>query len=175
MPPDNSQPSTPLPQPSEPPGKILALDVSDTRVGVATCDPLGLTVRPLCVIRRRTRRQDFDALAHIYAQEEACLVVCGLPLNMDGSTGPQAHKVRTWAARFDVPCGLSAAKRCRSSSGMNASAVGPRTNGPPPMDRTQPERMRSPLLLFCGAFWTPAAQDRQPTMGVSTCLLHREA
>lgn len=100
MPPGNSQPYTPLPQTSEPPGKILALDVSDARVGVATCDPLGLTVRPLCVIRRRTRRQDFDALTHIYAQEEACLVVCGLPLNMDGSTGPQARKVRAWAARF---------------------------------------------------------------------------
>ena len=27
-------------------------------------------------------------------------MVCGLPLNMDGSEGAQAHKVRNWAARL---------------------------------------------------------------------------
>lgn len=92
-----------LPYPSEPtgpPGKIMALDVGDARIGVAVCDPLRLTVRPLCTLRRRSRRQDFDALAGIYAEEEAVLVVCGLPLNMDGSEGPQAHKMRNWAARL---------------------------------------------------------------------------
>ena len=65
----------------------MALDVSDARIGVATCDPLGLTVRPLRTLHRRSRRHDFDALARIYAEEEAVLVVCGLPLNMDGSEG----------------------------------------------------------------------------------------
>ena len=91
------------PPPSEraaPPGKILALDVGDARIGVAACDPLGLTVRPLRTLRRRSRRHDFEALARIYAEEEAVLVVCGLPLNMDGSEGPQARKTRNWAARF---------------------------------------------------------------------------
>ena len=81
-------------------GKIMALDVGDARVGVAVCDPLRLTVRPLRTLRRRSRRQDFDALARIYAEEEATLVVCGLPLNMDGSEGAQARKVRNWAARL---------------------------------------------------------------------------
>ena len=78
----------------------MALDVGDARIGVAVCDPLRLTVRPLRTLRRRSRRQDFAALAKIYAEEEAVLVVCGLPLNMDGSEGPRARKVRNWAARF---------------------------------------------------------------------------
>ena len=86
--------------PTEPPGKIIALDVGDVRIGVATCDPLRLTVRPLRTLRRRNRRRDFEALAQIYAEEEAVLVVCGLPYNMDGSEGPQAQKMRNWAARF---------------------------------------------------------------------------
>ena len=85
---------------ASPPGKIMALDVGDARIGVAVCDPLRLTVRPLCTLRRRSRQQDFAALARTYAEEEAVLVVCGLPLNMDGSEGPQARKVRNWAARF---------------------------------------------------------------------------
>ena len=78
----------------------MALDVGDARIGVAVCDPLRLTVRPLCTLQRRSRRQDFAALARLYAEEEAVLLVCGLPLNMDGSEGPQARKVRNWAARF---------------------------------------------------------------------------
>lgn len=88
------------PATSEPPGKIIALDVGDARIGIATCDPLRLTVRPLTTVRRRNRRIDFDALAKIYADEEAVLVVCGLPYNMDGSEGPQARRIRNWAARF---------------------------------------------------------------------------
>ena len=78
----------------------MALDVGDARIGVATCDPLRLTVRPLHTLRRRNRRTDFDVLAKIYAEEQAVLVVCGLPYNMDGSEGPQARKIRNWAARF---------------------------------------------------------------------------
>ena len=78
----------------------MALDVGDARIGVATCDPLRLTVRPLRTLQRRNRRADFDALAKIYAEEEAVLIVCGLPYNMDGTEGPQAHKIRKWAARF---------------------------------------------------------------------------
>ena len=88
------------PETSEPPGKIIALDVGDARIGIATCDPLRLTVRPLSTLRRRNRRADFDALAKIYVEEEAVLIVCGLPYNMDGSEGPQARKIRNWAARF---------------------------------------------------------------------------
>ena len=88
------------PDPPVPPGKVIALDVGDARIGIATCDPLRLTVRPLRTLRRRNRRADFDALAKIYAEEEAVLIVCGLPYNMDGSEGPQAHKIRNWAARL---------------------------------------------------------------------------
>lgn len=89
-----------LSKPSLVPGKIIALDVGEARIGLATCDPLRLTVRPLRTLLRRNRRTDFDALAKIYAEEEAVLVVCGLPYNMDGSEGPQARRIRNWAARF---------------------------------------------------------------------------
>lgn len=81
-------------------GKILALDVGDARVGVATCDPLGLTVRPLRTVPRRSRREDFATLAEIFAAEEADFVLCGLPLNLDGSDSPQTGKVRNFAERF---------------------------------------------------------------------------
>jgi len=82
------------------PGKFLALDVGLARIGVATCDPLGLSVRPLTVIRRRTKRKDFAALAHLVCEHQAVAIICGLPLNMDGSEGEQAAITRRWAKRL---------------------------------------------------------------------------
>lgn len=81
-------------------GKLLALDVGLARIGVAICDPLQLAARPLSVIQRRSRNEDFARLAELVRREEAQAVICGLPLNMDGSEGPQAHMVRKWAMRL---------------------------------------------------------------------------
>lgn len=87
--------------PSQAPhGKLLALDVGLARIGVAVCDGLQLTVRPLAVVYRRSRNEDFAQLAELARREEAQAVICGLPLNMDGSEGPQAQTTRKWAMRL---------------------------------------------------------------------------
>ena len=86
--------------PTLPPIKFIALDVGLARIGVATCDPLGITVRPLVVIQRRSRQEDFDRLVALVAQEEAEAVVVGLPLSMDGSESEQTKMTRTWALRL---------------------------------------------------------------------------
>lgn len=82
-----------------PTGKLLALDVGLARIGVAVCDPLRLAVRPLTVIHRRSRNEDFALLTELVVEQEAVALICGLPLNMDGSEGPQAQTVRKWAER----------------------------------------------------------------------------
>lgn len=67
---------------------------------MATCDPLGLVARPLQVLHRKSRRDDFAYLAGIVDAEEMTAVLCGLPLNTDGSEGSQARTVRKWAMRL---------------------------------------------------------------------------
>jgi putative Holliday junction resolvase len=59
-----------------------------------------LTVRPLTVIRRTSRQVDFERLAQLVRDEEIGAVICGLPLNQDGSEGGQAQTVRAWALRL---------------------------------------------------------------------------
>jgi putative Holliday junction resolvase len=86
--------------------RIAALDVGDARIGVAICDELGLTTRGLGTVRRRGGTKDLEAVAGLLAPYAPERVVVGLPLNMDGSEGPQAAKVRRFAAR------LSAQVRC---------------------------------------------------------------
>lgn len=86
--------------PAAPRGKLLALDVGLARIGVAVCDGLQLTVRPLTVIQRRSRNEDFALLAELVRKQEAQAVVCGLPIHTDGSEGAQAQTVRKWALRL---------------------------------------------------------------------------
>lgn len=83
-----------------PKGKLLALDVSIAAIGIATCDPLWLGAQPHSVIKRRSRRADFDTLATVYRDAEAVGVICGLPLNMDGTEGERAEYIRRWAMKL---------------------------------------------------------------------------
>jgi putative Holliday junction resolvase len=80
--------------------RIAALDVGDARIGIAVCDELGLTTRGIGVVHRRGGVSDLDAIAALLAPYEPERLVVGLPLNMDGSEGPQAAKIRRFAARL---------------------------------------------------------------------------
>jgi putative holliday junction resolvase len=81
-------------------GKLMALDVGLVRIGIAVCDPLRLVARPHSTLTRSSRRADFAHLAKIIKAEEIVGIVCGLPLNMDGSIGPQAQTTQKWAMRL---------------------------------------------------------------------------
>lgn len=96
----NSRNIAPPAMRAPPQGKLLALDVGLARIGVAVCDGLQLTVRPLAVVERRSRNEDFAVLAELAQREDVQAIICGLPLNMDGSEGPQAQTTRKWAQRL---------------------------------------------------------------------------
>lgn len=80
--------------------KYLSLDVSKSRIGVAVCDPLGLAAHPLTILERKSRNEDFLLLANLVMEEAPIAIICGLPLNMDNSEGPQARTMRKWAMRL---------------------------------------------------------------------------
>jgi len=79
--------------------RIAALDVGDARVGVAVSDELGLTAQGIGVVKRVGGRRDVEQIATLLAPFAPTRVVVGLPLNMDGTEGPQAVKTRAFAAR----------------------------------------------------------------------------
>jgi len=85
----------------------LGLDVGDRRIGVALSDETAALASALTTLRRRDPRRDAAAVAELAARHEVAAVVVGLPLNMDGTRGPQAAKVLAFAdglrARLDVP------------------------------------------------------------------------
>lgn len=88
--------------------RILALDLGAKRIGVAVSDPTGTVASPLTVIQRsKSRRHDYQRIATLVRDEEAELVVVGLPLSMSGQDGPSAKAARTefsaLASVVDVP------------------------------------------------------------------------
>ena len=96
----------PLPGCYQQPMRIAALDVGDARVGVAISDELGLTTRGLGVVRWKGGVQDLEAIARLLAPYEPARLVVGLPLNMDGTEGPQAAKARRFGERLGAHTSL---------------------------------------------------------------------
>ncbi len=82
-----------------PTGRLIALDVGDARIGVATSDPTRLISAPLAVIER-SAGDPVGRIVETVAAERAVGVVVGLPRNMDGSEGPQAAKCRRFAEQL---------------------------------------------------------------------------
>ena len=87
--------------------RIVGLDVSDARIGVAVTDELHLLVHGLGVVRRVGGRRDFEAITRLVGEPAPTRFVVGLPINMNDTEGPQALKVRAFGARlaayFAVP------------------------------------------------------------------------
>ncbi len=75
--------------------RILGLDYGSKTVGVAVCDPLGLTAQRVETITRREENKLRRTLARIEAlisEYEIETIVLGYPKNMDDSIGERARK-----------------------------------------------------------------------------------
>jgi len=69
-------------------------------------DPADGMVRGLDTLQRKTRDEDLGRLARIARERGASAFVSGLPMNMDGSEGPQAKFVRGFCSRLERASGL---------------------------------------------------------------------
>jgi putative Holliday junction resolvase len=82
------------------------LDVGERRIGVAISAPEGRLAVPLRVLERRGDEADAQAIAELARDQDAAALVVGDPLSLDGSAGPQACRVRTFADRLATATGL---------------------------------------------------------------------
>ena len=81
--------------------RALGLDLGSKRIGVAVGDRSGTIASPLLVLQRSGNvRRDHEAIAKLVVDEEADIVVVGLPLNMNGSLGPAAQAAIAEAAKL---------------------------------------------------------------------------
>lgn len=86
----------------------MAIDYGARRTGLAICDAGEAIASPLAVIEGG--KNLLTKIAQIVRAEGVEAIVLGLPLNMDGSEGPQTRLVRKFAeklkARLPIPVHL---------------------------------------------------------------------
>lgn len=81
--------------------RILALDIGDRRIGIAVSDPTRTIASPVEVLNRVGWGPDVRHIAGLCARYETTEVLSGLPLNMDGTEGFQAQKVREFCSQLE--------------------------------------------------------------------------
>ena len=78
-------------------GVLIGLDLGTRTIGVATCDAGWAFATAGKTLPKGKFARDRAALAEIATARGAKGVVIGLPLNMDGSSGPRAQASRAFA------------------------------------------------------------------------------
>ena len=76
--------------------RVLAIDHGAARAGCAICDPTETVVRPLGVVEP----PEPTAAAAVVADEDAELVVVGVPVSLNGAEGEQAAIAREFRDRL---------------------------------------------------------------------------
>ena len=102
--------------------RIVCLDIGDVRIGVAVSDPTGTIATPVEIIRRVGWGPDTQRIKSICDRYGTDLILSGLPLNMDGTEGFQAKKVRDLCAQLEK-AGLSVMFQDERLSTVSAEEV----------------------------------------------------
>lgn len=87
--------------------RLMGIDLGTKTIGLALSDVERRLASPLETIARRKFTLDAEAMLKLAAKYEVAAFVIGLPLNMDGSSGPSAQAARAFARNMlgvrDVP------------------------------------------------------------------------
>ena len=112
----------------------MALDIGEKRVGVAISDPGERVASPVCVLPADEVRACAKPFRMQLEDWEPELIVCGLPKTLSGEEGPQAERIRAFAAEIENATGLpvefvderlssSQAKRSLREKGLSEKAM----------------------------------------------------
>ncbi len=90
--------------------RFVAFDIGDKRIGVAISDPFNTYALPSETYHRKNFKEDIAALAQIAKSKGATKIICGLPVNFDGSEALQTQKTQRFidalkeAVQIPVEC-----------------------------------------------------------------------
>lgn len=90
----------------EKPVRVLAIDYGKSRIGLAVSDELGILAHPRPFVPARPPQRALRRIAALAKSEQVGQLVLGLPLNMDGSEGAAAVRVRAFARELERATGL---------------------------------------------------------------------
>ena len=91
--------------------RAIAFDIGDKRIGVAISDPFNEYAMPCeTYFRTRSFRADVEAIAKLAKDRGVGVIVCGMPVNFDGTESVQTVKTRDFIEALkgatDIPIEL---------------------------------------------------------------------
>lgn len=89
--------------------RIMGLDYGSKTVGVAVCDPLGLTAQAVETVVRKEEnklRQTCQRIEALIREYEITTIVLGYPKNMDDSVGERGRKTEEFKCMLERRTGL---------------------------------------------------------------------
>jgi putative Holliday junction resolvase len=81
--------------------RLMAIDVGEARIGVATCDTRGILASPYTTLHiSRNEEQTWKAIQQIIEETEAEELIVGLPISLDGQLHAQGQRIQSFAQRL---------------------------------------------------------------------------
>ena len=86
--------------------KMLGIDYGEARTGLAVSDALGMLANGIGNIEERDINRLLNKIAEKVEEYSIELMVLGYPVNMNGTVGPKAEKVKKLADRLEEKTGV---------------------------------------------------------------------
>ncbi len=87
--------------------RFLCLDIGDKRIGVAVSDPFNSYALPVETYHRKNLKTDLAKIGEYAKDKCATAIVCGVPVNFDGSPSVQTQKAQYFIEKLIETLGLT--------------------------------------------------------------------
>ena len=82
------------------PRSVLSLDIGNKRVGIAGCDPLGISITHLPAIFRKSFDEDLKEFSKICSNRKVRGLIIGNPLDMQGRETNQSIRCKKYGIKL---------------------------------------------------------------------------
>ncbi len=92
-------------------GRVLGIDFGEARTGLAISDASRMLASGVGNIKGGGLERSVEAIAEVVQTEKISGIILGLPINMNGTEGPRAARIRQFASMLeekmpDIPVAL---------------------------------------------------------------------
>lgn len=87
--------------------RYLCLDIGDKRIGIAVSDPFNTYALPVKTLFRKNLKTDLENIFCIVREKSVTDLVCGLPVNFDGTESVQTEKAKFFIEKLKEKTGLN--------------------------------------------------------------------
>lgn len=84
----------------------MCLDIGDKRIGVAVSDPFNSYALPVETYHRKNLKTDLEKIKGYVNERSATALVCGLPVNFDGTPSIQTKKAEFFIEKLKELLGV---------------------------------------------------------------------